>query len=147
MVLCGKTRGGSEFTPWRIWLGTCQTGDTAAPTHRRVAEGAKKKESGAGQSEEAKRTEVPRRTTPSTNGRPARAGRCAVFTNDNNNKNSRRKWSSVAPQADTQMNGGEVRSGAVISGRGIKCSHSHRNNMCSGCSSSEMITIHDCKRL
>ena len=31
-------KGGSNFTPWRIWLGTCQTGDTAAPTHRREEE-------------------------------------------------------------------------------------------------------------
>lgn len=31
-------KGESNFTPWRIWLGTCQTGDTAAPTHRRDEE-------------------------------------------------------------------------------------------------------------
>lgn len=48
-------KGGSNFTPWRIWLGTCQTGDTAAPTHRREEEEKKRR---IGQSKAAKRTEV-----------------------------------------------------------------------------------------
>lgn len=38
VCFCKKKPGGSNFTPWRIWLGTCQTGDTAAPTHSREEE-------------------------------------------------------------------------------------------------------------
>lgn len=81
-------KGGSNFTPWRIWLGTCQTGDTAAPTHRREEE---KKKRGSSQSKADKRAEVPRQTIRSTNGKPAWVGKCVVFTNDNNNKNSCRR--------------------------------------------------------
>lgn len=42
LFFCEK--GKSNFTQWRIWLGTCQTGDAAAPTHRRK----KRKKEGPG---------------------------------------------------------------------------------------------------
>lgn len=69
--------------------------------HRR-REGEKK---GISQSQAAKRAEELRLTTGRTNERAACGGSCAVFTNDNNNKNSVVSG-LVEAQADTEKKGG-----------------------------------------
>lgn len=65
----------------------------------------REKKRSSGQSKAAKLTEVVGQAIRSANGKAARVGRCVVFTNDNNNKNSRRKQRLVEAQADTQIDG------------------------------------------